>query len=112
MASSSDPKLDAFLAAVGELETLAARLSETWDELEAKAKSMAPKYSHGADGFMALPRLWHEVGELLDGLAMDIVGDELGACEFSREMLRADMQDLVDVVKVAQMPRKEATVNA
>jgi hypothetical protein len=110
MPSSNDPKLEAFLVDVDELRSLAEQLIELRSRLEAKARSMAPKYSPGADGFMALPRLFHEVGVMLDGIVYDIAEEAGDTLE--PERLLDDVRDMIDVIELATTARKEATVNA
>ena len=104
MAPKIEPELAAFLGDVNELKALAGKLCETWDQLQAKAKGMAPHYSPGAAGFMAVPRLYHEVGELLDGLAMDML-DEHGDGRDVVGTVLENMQDLLDVLEIAKSPR-------
>lgn len=108
MATKTD--LDAFLADVDELKALVEQLIEARARLETKARNMAPRYNPSAAGFMALPRLYHEVGVMLDGFVYDIAeeaGDPLDAAT-----LLSEVHDLIDVVEIAKSPRAAVTVDA
>ena len=103
MVIEKEQALDAFLTDVEELRALL----DTWGQLEAKAKSMAPYYTPTANGFMALPRLRYEVGVMLDGLVHDILDEDGNGVDV--DMIRNDVQDLLDVLEVAKSPRMTVT---
>ncbi len=109
---ASNEKLEAFLRDVDELEQLARELRAVQERFETRARSMVPKYNPGADGFSALPRLRYEVGEILDGIVLDVTNEDDREARSTRVLLDdlfENLEDLRDVVEVAMRPRKKVT---
>ena len=99
---ATDRDLEAFVQDVDELKELALRLQATWGELETKARTLAPRHNVST-GVMALPRLYHEVGVMLDDLVDERLNDD------AVESAVAHVLDLADVVALAQTPREAVT---
>lgn len=105
-------KTTPFLEDVAELGRLGADLEDAFAAFKKKAAEMAAN-DFGDSSFMSLPRYYSEVGEALKGLA-EYVEQKPGEpnSELDIDQVMDELNDLVELIALAQRPRGEAFADA